>query len=254
MLPAFKQSADITHYNQHVDVMQNLAWFYDGILDIWAHCNISSDATICDIGCGTGALLARLQARGYERLSGCDFAPRCVEVSHQKVPTAKVFAHDIQSAPLPQRFDMITMTCVFDFLPDPVAALSNLRNSLTPGGMALITIRNRLAYWPFYHLRGLAHVLPAGRLRHWFQWCTTPLGMRRTDQPYERVYTPGEARTLLHRASLQPVREHGFQWLPMLWIPDMPHVVRFAQKLDHWSHQLPGTTRYYCYAFICKAE
>ncbi|HNP71445.1 MAG TPA: class I SAM-dependent methyltransferase [Kouleothrix sp.] len=244
----------VDHYNRHSQLMQNQPWFYDWIIDALQQARLARDAAICDVGCGTGALLAQLHGRGYTNLSGTDFAPACVELARQQLPCARFSVHDIEQRPLPEQYDLITLTGVIDFVADPAAALRNLRASLKPGGLLLFNIRNRMAYWPLYYLRGLAARLPNERLRHWFLWFTTPLGMRRSDQPYERVYAPPETRRLAGQAGLRVVAEHGYQWLPMLWIPEFPRWIGLMRRLDRWSSHLPGKQRYYYYVFVCGVE
>lgn len=249
---ADQRTAVIEHYNRHSGLMENQPWFYDWILDALARAGAPRDAAICDVGCGTGALLARLRERGYTRLSGADFAPACVALAREHVAGARIFAHDIEQAPLPERYDVITLTTVIDFVASPSAALANLRASLKPGGTLLLSIRNRLAYWPWYHLRGLAGRIASPRLRHWFLWFTTPLGMRRSDQPYERMYAPAEMRRLIQGAGLRVAGEYGYHCLPMLWIPELPRWIAVMRRVDAWSRALPGRRRYYSYVFACK--
>lgn len=243
----------VEHYNRHSQLMQNQPWFYDWIIDALQQTGVSLDASVCDVGCGTGALLAQLHARGYTHLHGTDFAPVCVDLAHQKLPETQICVHDIEQMPLPAQYDVITLTGVIDFVADPQAALLNLRASLKPGGVLLFNIRNRMAYWPLYHLRGLAVHLRSEWLRHWFLWFTTPLGMRRSDQPYERVYAPSEARKLARGGGLRVVGEYGYHWLPMLWIPELPGWIALMRLLDRWSRYLPGKQRYYYYVFACAA-
>lgn len=243
----------VAHYNQHAASMQNLDFFYNGVRSV-VQAYVAPTAGLCDVGCGTGALLAALRSVGYTRTSGTDVAQRCVDITKQRVPSAEVFVHDIEWGPLPTPYDAITLTTVIDFLARPTIALAHLRASLRPGGLAIITFRNRLAYWPWYHARGFARFLPGAWLRHWFLWFTTPLGMRRTDQPYEQVYSSAEARALLRQSGLRPVAEHGFQCLPMLWIPNLPGWLKALERVDRWSQRLPGTSRYFYYIFVCSAD
>jgi SAM-dependent methyltransferase len=242
------------HYDQNVSLMENTSWFYNWVLTAWNLQQFPKAVAVCDVGCGTGALLAKLQLEGYTNLYGADFAGRCVAASQQRVPEADVFLHDIEHGPLPRCFDVIACTTVIDFIAQPVVALNNIRRSLKPGGKLVLTIRNRWAYWPWYHLRHLAAVFPNPRWRHWFLWFTTPLGLRRNDQPYEKVFSTMEARKLIVTAGLRPSAEYGFQWLPMLWIPEFPHWVRFLHHFDNWSRAFPLRARCYYYVFVCECN
>lgn len=193
----------VEHFDRYAGLMENQPWFYDWVLAVWERYAIPFEAEICDVGCGTGTLLTKLHTRGYRDLSGTDFAPGCVAVTRQALPSVHVFLHDIELAPLPRKFDVITATTVIDFVTEPESAIRNIVATLRPGGLAFITVRNRQAYWPLYYLRGLAEVIPNERLRHWFLWFTTPLALRRRNWPGERIYSLAESPRLLHAGGLR---------------------------------------------------
>jgi SAM-dependent methyltransferase len=191
---------------------------------------------------------------GFESLCGIDFATACVGASQTRVPEANIFLHDIELAPLPSHYDIITLTTVIDFLSNPMAALKNITQSVTPTGLVFVSIRNRLAYWPWYHLRVLSPYIPSRWVQRWFLWLTTPLGLRRLDQPFEQVFSIREARDLLMRAGLSPIAEYGHQVLPMLWLQEIPAMIRFATLVEDFSHKVPGKGRYYYYLFVCSRD
>lgn len=234
--------------------MENTSFFYEGVMNIFHSLKIFTNSSICDIGCGTGALLRKIFENGYDNLTGVDISEASVTLTQKRVPGAKVFTHDIEINPLGTKFDLIFLTGVIDFLPNPQQALQNLSNSLKPDGIAIISIRNLQAYWPWFHFRGLAKYIRPARLHHWFLWFTTPLGLRRYDQPFETVFTPKQARKLINGAGLSSSKEMGFQWLPMLWIPGSKRMIKIASALERISQKLPGNTRYYYYIFICRPD
>jgi|GEM_PF-3505818 len=244
--------AAIEHYDNNAATMQNQQYFYRWVGRLVQKYVPNQAVKICDVGCGTGALLARLQSLGYKNLAGVDFSEGCLELTRQAVAGVEVVRHDIEAKPLSSDYDLLTLTTVLDFLAQPEAALANIRQSLTPNGLLLVTIRNRLAYWPWYHLRGLADRIKNPRLKHWFLWFTTPLGLRRTDQPFEKVYSPGEARQMLLRAGFRPLATEGLMFLPMLWIPDLTRLVGFMQGLDKIARFIPGKNHFYIYMFVCQ--
>ncbi|GAC1534666.1 MAG: hypothetical protein NVS2B7_03040 [Herpetosiphon sp.] len=210
------------HYDANISAMQNIEGFYNWLTTSIMHHVPAYDAQICDMGCGTGALVARRQDVGYIYLSGVDFAQGCVDQAQKAVQARWIGRHDIVMSPLPQKYDLILMTSILDFVQQLVVALQHARQSLQPNGLLMVTMRNRWAYWPFYHLRSAARLLNRmPRLQHWFLWFSTPLGMRRNDQPYERVASLREARALLKSAQLIPIAEHGMMIFPMLSIPEV---------------------------------
>lgn len=242
---------DVAHYDAHAAAMRNLDFFY-----VWMRETVeryvARDAAICDVGCGTGALLHELAAAGYTQLAGTDFSAGCLALAARNAPGALLLTHDICAAPLPTQYDALVLACVLDFLPEPQRALNNLRASLRPGGRLLLHFRNRQAYWPWYHLRHVFARLPAGRVRHWALHFSTPLGLRRSDQPFERVYAPAEIRALLAHAGLQPVARAGAMMLPMVWLPELPTLVHALARAERPFRQLPPWRRHYQLLYVCE--
>ncbi len=105
--------------------------------------------TILDMGSGTGRLSLKLAARGH-RVTGADPAPGMMLAAREKPGAEQVtwVASDAANLALATRFDLIVMTGhVFQvFLEDAeiVAALTNLRRHLAPGGRIAFETRNPL--------------------------------------------------------------------------------------------------------------
>ena len=103
--------------------------------------------TILDMGSGTGRLSLKLASRGH-RVTGADPAPGMMLAARAKSGAEAVtwVAGDAAHLALATRFDLIVMTGhVFQvFLEDAeiVAALSNLRRHLAPGGRIAFETRN----------------------------------------------------------------------------------------------------------------
>ena len=247
-------SASVEHYNQQAAAMENQQHFYEWLLRVIQSLKVSPAARIVDVGCGTGELLRHLRVAGYTQLAGYDFSPGCLALAQQKLPQITWQQYDILAAPLPERYDLVLLTTVIDFVPAPLVALQHLRQSVAPGGLALITFRNRWAYWPGYYLRHLAPLLRRWpRVQHWGLWFTTPLGLRRHDQPFERTYSLAEARRLLTAAGLELVTSAGMMSLPMLWILDRPRLLGAVRAWDRWAQRWPMRAPFYQLAFVCRA-
>ncbi len=103
--------------------------------------------TILDMGSGTGRLSLKLASRGHH-VTGADPAPGMMLAAREKPGAEQVtwIAGDAAHLALATRFDLIVMTGhVFQvFLEDAeiVAALSNLRRHLAPGGRIAFETRN----------------------------------------------------------------------------------------------------------------
>jgi hypothetical protein len=76
--------------------------------------------------------------------------------------------------------------------------------------------------------------------------------MRRNDQPYERIYSPREMRSLLREHGLRVDAERAASYLPMLRIPGISPLVAAVDRLDTALQRLPATPLGYEYLFACR--
>ena len=105
---------------------------------------LSPDDYLIEVGCGGGALLAQALKSGC-RAAAIDHSPDMVQLARQVNHDAIIEGRlDIQQAsadhlPFPDAtFTCAAMTGVFGFLPDPVAALRELRRVLDAGGRLVV--------------------------------------------------------------------------------------------------------------------
>ncbi|MCE5195891.1 MAG: class I SAM-dependent methyltransferase [Negativicutes bacterium] len=93
-----------------------------------AACQFPPAASLCDIGCGTGATVALLKELGYQAI-GVDLLPAAgaVEADAAALP----FAHS--------SFDGLLFECSFSKITAPQTALGEARRVLKPGGKLLIS-------------------------------------------------------------------------------------------------------------------
>lgn len=123
-----------------------------------------------DAGCGTGTLARFLAAckgckvlgvdASAEMISSCAAAPN---IEFRQIP-------DICEAGLPDAaFDGVLCSSMLEYVPDPVAALHELRRVLRPNGLLLVSVPNAhpIARWPVLAIYWLTKHL--GRKR-WFEY------------------------------------------------------------------------------------
>jgi SAM-dependent methyltransferase len=226
--------------------------FYQFLAEACDLYHIAKDASIVDVGCGTGRLLAELAQRGYQNLSAVDLSARCVDLARAKVPTAMIRVHDIQSGPLWQRFDVVFMTDVIEHLTDPVRGLKHVHDSLIEGGWLFVSFPNRLAFFPWYYLKPLGDALRWWPwLQGWVRWFTLPYEMR-SQQPIDHAYSPGEVTSLLQTAGFFIVRARGMRLLPMLRIPGLDWTERSMAAAERILRRLAPTWVYYRYMLVCQ--
>lgn len=155
------------------------------------------DATVLDIGCGSGRVAARLHDRGFE-VTGLDRSGALVAVGRAAFPELEFVVGDITDAPLRSgQFDYAFFAHYgLDYvLPaaDRRAALAEIRRVLKPGGIAVVSSHNswylklRLGLlrnptnWPRLFSRRKAERVPLGEVdiyfasprhqRHQFEAC-----------------------------------------------------------------------------------
>jgi len=226
--------------------------FYEFVADVVRIVSLPTNATIADIGCGTGRLLALLAERGYSNLTGVDFSKRAIELAQVRVPTAKLIRHDIVIGPLPYTYDAIFVTEVIEHLTDPRRALLHLYHSLAEDGYLFLSFPNRLAFWPWYHLRGLRHLVSWWpRMQYWIMWFTMPYEMR-SDQPLDHSYTPRQVAEFITAAGFHILCRRGMRLLPMFRIPGLDFTEAVVARLERIMQMLPPQWWYYRYMFVCQ--
>jgi SAM-dependent methyltransferase len=93
---------------------------------------------ILDVGCGTGATLAALSALGAAR--GVDTDEQAVELSRSR-GLSNVEVYDGVTLPVEDGTqDLVCALDVIEHADDDVALLREIRRSLAPGGMAVVTV------------------------------------------------------------------------------------------------------------------
>jgi SAM-dependent methyltransferase len=93
---------------------------------------------LLDIGCGGGLLLRDALASGAS-VTGLDHSEEMVRLARERAPGAEVVLGSAERLPFADAsFTAVSMSIVFFFLPDPVAALRECRRVLAPRGRLAI--------------------------------------------------------------------------------------------------------------------
>lgn len=100
---------------------------------------------VLDVGCGSGALLARLAGRAGHRAG--------IELSAQAAAEASKVADEVVNLPVigplpfaPASFDVVVCADILEHLADPAAALATVAALCRPGGAVVISVPN-VAFW-----------------------------------------------------------------------------------------------------------
>ncbi len=98
------------------------------------------NSKILDIGCGTGALLARLAASGYKHLSGIDIA-----IPENPVDGVTFVEHDLDTIATPYpdaTFELVISVEVFEHVENMGTLLKEISRLLADNGNLLVTTPN----------------------------------------------------------------------------------------------------------------
>ena len=109
-------------------------------------------ARVLDVGCGTGALAARLARRGYQ-LVGLDPSEGMLEVMRKRAPAIEAVRGSGTEIPFGEgRFDLSLSVATMHHIADPAAvrqALAEMVRVVKPGGKVVVWDHNpRNPYWP----------------------------------------------------------------------------------------------------------
>lgn len=103
---------------------------------------LPEDASLLDVGCGTGTFFGRLRERGHKgRFAGVDSSPAAARISAQG--QASAVPGDAMDLPFPDAsFDAVTARHMLYHVPDPARALREARRVARPGGRVLATVNH----------------------------------------------------------------------------------------------------------------
>jgi SAM-dependent methyltransferase len=189
-----------------------LAWLNDRDVqmdDAWLQGHLSPGATVCDLGCGNGDLLARLSRLGCEA-TGVEPDSKACEVARGKghrvlTGTAEELPAEVRG----ERYDCVVMSHSLEHCLDPGLAVSNAAGLLADRGLLIVETPNSEA-------KGLER---AGVLWPWL------------DVPRHLNFFTGQSlRSLLARSgiSVQAVEYQGY-------------TRQFSPSWIRWERDIRGT-------------
>jgi len=101
--------------------------------------NWQSGQSILDVACGTGSLLAAMNARKQIRGFGIDISERMIEVARTRNPGMEFHVSGCESVPCPdESMDIITVCAAFHHFADVGAFAKEAGRVMKPGGMIYI--------------------------------------------------------------------------------------------------------------------
>lgn len=191
-----------------------LTWDY-----LKPHLPRDANASVIDLGCGTGKWIAKIARSGY-RVVGVDISGKMIERARKKVgesaggAEASFLQADLMDlSPLPAAaFALATaMGDPIGCTASPAATLKQIRRILTENGVLVATFDNRHSALDFYLQQGdpdqMARFLRDGRT-HWLT--------RDVDERFPiHTYSPDGVRRLLEEGGFEVIEMIGKTVLPM---------------------------------------
>jgi len=115
-----------------------------------AEAYIPKSASIADVGCATGGLLAEFKRQGFENLIGFDPSPACADAARRLYGLKVISASIYELRKTEDRFDAIILTGVLEHLRDVDESLTALTGLLNPGGILYIEVPDATRYYEWY--------------------------------------------------------------------------------------------------------
>ncbi|MBI5544126.1 MAG: glycosyltransferase [Deltaproteobacteria bacterium] len=177
--------------------------YYHAQIERLARFFIPEGASVLEVGCSTGDLLASLKPR---RGVGVDLSPKHVELARQKHPELQFRVADAQALDLHEQFDFVVLSDVIGFLDDVWAGLRSLRQVMGPRSRLFLTYHNFL--WE-----------PALQLG-------AALGLKMSESE-QNWLSRSDIQNLLKLAGFEVVRSGASTLVPM----EVPVLSRLANRL-----------------------
>jgi len=143
-----------TFYNSIASEFDSIMNMYDTnrrievIFDDFLGTENLTNKTLLDAGCGTGWFTKRAIEKNA-KVTALDIAPKLVEVTLKKNPTATGIEGSLLALPFADNtFDYVISSDVIEHTPDPYLAVKEMIRVLKPGGKICITVPNR-TFWFF---------------------------------------------------------------------------------------------------------
>lgn len=122
-------------FNEAVDRLQSKAW--NRVLDC---CALGKNASVLDVGCGTGRWVRRLGQREFS-VVGFDQSPLMLRLAQERGTRSPLFAGEVQNLPFrDESFDCVSAITVVQHIPPSQQgpALREMIRVLRPGGYLIL--------------------------------------------------------------------------------------------------------------------
>jgi len=214
--------------------LEHLRAFYDraGLHSSWgsrfyrvclARCYnqfIPREASVLEIGCGSGELLSKLNTR---KIAGVDVSPGQVELARQRAPHGRFFVQAGENLSLNETFDFVILTDTINEAADIEQMLGRVRSVSSPRTRVILNFYSNL--WK-----------PVLSLTRWLG-CADPV-------PESSWLTPSDVRNLLGLAGFEIIKMDARILCPLPMLGLDRALNRFVAPFFQW----------FCLANFCVAR
>ncbi|MCZ6653615.1 MAG: methyltransferase domain-containing protein [Planctomycetota bacterium] len=231
----------------------------DLLVELLERFGVNPDAAILDLGCGPGAVLRELGARGYSRLHGVDVAEHMVTHARRQAPSAHVarvswmHLHDAFASVSPfLAVYSLSQTITHADTAEIPTVCAQVARSLEPGGYFFIDVRawhedsqgNRIEPNRPPHVWRLGPLIQVPVGSYWIDDRCWYEGGRQHVQYRFRRKTPGDTgwdteqtfrvsyNTLDCDEYVAMLRASGFEHVDVLMHKDWPYLIIAARALS----------------------
>jgi SAM-dependent methyltransferase len=148
--------------SQRSSYRRRFQYYYD---DIARYCGyfIHSEASVLEVGCGTGELLQQVPGR---RKVGIDFSSKMVEEARRQFPSIEFHVMDAEQVDLQGSFDVILVSNLVGFLDDVQRMLEGLHRVCHDRTKIILTYHNHV-WEPLFNLAEKAGVKTQSPAQNW---------------------------------------------------------------------------------------
>jgi len=128
---------------------------------------VTPEARVLDLGCGTGANLARLRRLGlpFGHYTGVDFSPSMLALARKRFgdPPGVTFRQGDATAleDTGERYDVIVSTYLLDHLSEPAAFVNGVQRFLEPGGHLILLFYSQPRWFVRFWMSPIGRIVRA---------------------------------------------------------------------------------------------